>query len=81
MGVTLPRTTYAMYDAGAPVPQQELQAGDLVFFQTLSPGPSHARIYMGDGRFIHASSGSGHVIITSMDDAYYAPRYLGARRF
>ncbi len=81
MGVALPRTTYAMYDAGVPVPQDELQAGDLVFFQTLSPGPSHAGIYMGDGRFIHAESGSGRVMITSMDDSYYAPRYLGARRF
>lgn len=81
MGVELPRTTYAMYDAGAPVPQDELQAGDLVFFQTISPGASHAGIYLGDGRFIHASSGSGHVIITSMDEGYYAPRYLGARRF
>jgi len=81
MGVTLPRTTYAMYDAGAPVPEDELQAGDLVFFQTIGPGASHAGIYLGDGRFIHASSGSGHVVITAMDDGYYAPRYLGARRF
>lgn len=81
MGVRLPRTTYALFDAGAPVPQDELQAGDVVFFQTLRPGPSHAGIYMGDGRFIHASSGGGGVQITPMDHAYYAPRYLGARRF
>ncbi len=81
MGVALPRTTFDMYDAGVPVPREELRAGDLVFFQTVSPGPSHAGIYLGDGRFIHSSSGAGGVLITSMDHDYYAPRYLGARRF
>ncbi len=81
MGVALPRTTFNMYDAGVPVPREGLQAGDLVFFQTLRPGPSHAGIYLGDGKFIHASSGAGRVLITAMDHGYYAPRYLGARRF
>jgi peptidoglycan endopeptidase LytE len=80
-GVTLPRTTYDMYDAGVPVPREDLQAGDVLFFQTLRPGPSHAGIYLGDGRFIHASSGAGRVLITDFDHGYYAPRYLGARRF
>ncbi|MDR7418197.1 MAG: NlpC/P60 family protein [Armatimonadota bacterium] len=81
MGVSLPRTTFEMYDAGVPVPREELKAGDLVFFQTISPGPSHAGIYLGDGRFIHSSSGAGRVLISTMLDGYYAPRYLGARRF
>ncbi len=80
-GVTLPRMTYDMYDAGTVVPRDQLQAGDIVFFQTLRPGPSHAGIYLGDGRFIHSSSGLGRVTITPMDHRYYAPRYLGARRF
>ncbi|MDR7484657.1 MAG: LysM peptidoglycan-binding domain-containing protein [Armatimonadota bacterium] len=81
MGIDLPRTTYAMFDAGVPVAREELQTGDLVFFETVAPGPSHAGIYLGDGRFIHASSGFGRVTITPMDYPYYAPRYLGARRF
>ncbi|MDR7523214.1 MAG: LysM peptidoglycan-binding domain-containing protein [Armatimonadota bacterium] len=81
MGIELPRTTYAMFDAGVPVAREELQPGDLVFFETVAPGPSHAGIYLGDGRFIHASSGFGRVTITPMDYPYYAPRYLGARRF
>jgi cell wall-associated NlpC family hydrolase len=81
MGVALPRTTYDMYDAGAPVPREDLREGDLVFFQTLHPGPSHAGIYLGDGRFIHASSGSRRVLISSMEEGYYAARFLGARRF
>jgi cell wall-associated NlpC family hydrolase len=70
-----------MYDAGVPVPRDELQPGDIVFFQTLRPGPSHAGIYLGDGRFIHAASGARRVLVTPLDDDYYAPRFLGARRF
>lgn len=81
MGVELPRTTYSMFTTGAPVPRDELQVGDIVFFQTLRPGPSHAGVYLGDGRFIHSSSGIGRVTITPMNHRYYSPRYLGARRF
>ncbi|MBI3997801.1 MAG: LysM peptidoglycan-binding domain-containing protein [Armatimonadetes bacterium] len=80
-GVELPRTTYVMFESGTPVPRDQLQVGDIVFFQTLQPGPSHAGVYLGDGRFIHSSSGFGRVTITPMDHRYYAPRYLGARRF
>lgn len=80
-GVSLPRTTYAMFETGAPVARDELQAGDIVFFETVAPGPSHAGVYLGDGRFIHASSGAGGVTITPLTHRYYAPRYLGARRF
>ena len=80
-GVDLPRTTYAMFETGVEVPRDQLQAGDIVFFQTVQPGPSHAGIYLGDGRFIHSSSGAGRVTISPMDHRYYAPRYLGARRF
>jgi len=80
-GVELPRTTYAMFETGVEVPRDQLQGGDIVFFQTVQPGPSHAGIYLGDGRFIHSSSGAGRVTISPMDHRYYAPRYLGARRF
>lgn len=80
-GIDLPRTTFAMFSTGTPVPAGQLQAGDVVFFQTISPGPSHAGVYLGDGRFIHASSGLGRVTITALTDPYYAARYLGARRF
>lgn len=80
-GVALPRTTFSMFKAGVPVPRDQIQTGDVVFFQTLRPGPSHAGIYLGDGRFVHSSSGSGRVTITPMEHRYYGPRYLGARRF
>ncbi len=80
-GVDLPRTTYEMFRSGMPVPREELKTGDIVFFETVSPGPSHAGIYLGDGRFIHSSSGFSRVTITPLDHPYYVPRYLGARRF
>ncbi len=81
MGISVPRTTYALYERGQPIPKTDLQIGDVVFFQTISPGPSHAGIYIGRNAFIHSSSASRHVTVTSFDDRYYAPRYLGARRF
>lgn len=81
VGVSLPRTTSAMWAEGRAVPRDRLSLGDIVFFNTTRPGPSHAGIYIGNNQFIHSSSGFGRVTVTSMDYRYYKPRYLGARRF
>lgn len=81
VGVQVPRTTYAMWATGTPVPREALKVGDIVFFNTTRPGPSHAGVYIGNNQFIHSSSGFGRVTVTSMDYRYYKPRYLGARRF
>lgn len=81
MGVSVPRTTYAMWTGGRPVPRDQLQVGDVVFFHTTRPGASHAGIYIGNNQFIHSSSGFGRVTVTSLDYRYYKPRYVGARRF
>ncbi len=79
-GVTLPRTTFAMFHVGQPVGRSELRPGDLVFFTTYARGASHAGIYIGGGEFIHASSAGGGVRIDPLSKPYYHARYLGARR-
>jgi len=72
--------SFDYFEMGVSVDRADLQAGDLVFFTTYAPGPSHVGIYAGDGRFLHASSGARRVLATPLDDRYYAARYVGGRR-
>ena len=78
-GISLPRTADAQYEVGYPVSTSELIAGDLVFFSTYDYGASHVGIYLGDGKFVDASSSRG-VAIDSLNSSYWSSCYIGARR-
>ncbi len=77
LGISLPRTADAQYYAGKKI-VGGMKPGDLVFFQTYLPGPSHVGIYLGHGRFVHASSHG--VMISSLSQSYWAHRFIGAKR-
>ncbi len=78
-GISLPRTSRQQYTVGTYVSKADLQPGDLVFFDVEGNGISHLGIYIGNNQFIHSSSSKG-VVITSLSNTYWAPRYYGARR-
>lgn len=78
LGISLPRTADAQYDAGHRI-VGGMKPGDLVFFQTYEPGPSHVGIYIGHNKFVGASSSHG-VMVSSLNDPYWHARYIGAKR-
>ncbi len=77
-GVSIPRMADAQFYAGSRT-RGGMRPGDLVFFQTYEPGPSHVGIYLGNGAFAHASSSHG-VMVSHLSDPYWSSRYLGAKR-
>ncbi len=80
VGQEVPRTSEELFAAGVPIADEDLVAGDLVFFTTYAPGASHVGVYDGEGGFIHAQSPEVGVVRTPLSRAYWSERYLGARR-
>lgn len=79
-GLMLPRNAQDISRVGEDITRDELQPGDLVFFNTLRRPFSHVGIYLGGHRFIHAPSRGGQVEIVNMTSRYWQKRYNGARR-
>jgi hypothetical protein len=80
-GKSLPRTASEQSKQGQKVSRDGLKEGDLVFFKTTrSDRVSHVGIYVGEGKFVHASSGGGRVRVNNLSDDYYSKRFAGARR-
>lgn len=82
LGIPLPRVTYDQVNIGANVSVNQLQPGDLIFFDTdkARSGPDHVGIYIGGGQFIHAPRPGEQVKISSLSDSYYMDRFMAARR-
>jgi cell wall-associated NlpC family hydrolase len=79
-GLALPREVKQQYRAGRDVDTDNVKAGDLVFFETVSPGASHVGIALGGGEFVHAPSSRGVVRVERYTTGYWADRWVGARR-
>ncbi len=81
-GITLPRRSVDQFSCGFGVNKDELISGDLVFFSSKNTsGVAHVGIYVGEGYFIHASSGKAYAVtVSSLSENYYTKHYLGAKR-
>ena len=81
-GIELPRTSIMQSKVGKYVKRDELQKGDLIFFDTSKRRKgyvNHVGIYLGDNKFIHASSAKKKVVVSNLSK-FYGQRYKGARR-
>jgi cell wall-associated NlpC family hydrolase len=76
LGIALPHFAAAQWGFGVPVTVSQLQPGDLVFFDALD----HVGIYLGNGLFVDAPHTGAFVRIDSLQEKWYAKKYVGARR-
>lgn len=77
-GISLPRTSQAQFGSGRPVSRRGVRAGDLVFFATNGPGPSHVGIAVSGSEFISATTRG--VRVQPISGSYWGTTYVGARR-
>jgi len=79
LNLRLPRTAAELAEIGQSISKSQLRFGDLVFFSESAKKVTHVGIYVGKGKFVHASSSSG-VIISRLSQRYYRQRYQQSRR-
>lgn len=80
LGIELPRSSASLASVGTKINKADLIQGDILLFNTSGEGISHAGIYVGEGKMIHASSGKRKVVIEDLNSKYYSSRYVTARR-
>jgi hypothetical protein len=83
LGMELPRSARSFWSSGSPIDWRKARAGDVLVYDTVGGAPSHVALVVGDGTVIHAVSAGlkTGVIVSPMNDKYWAPRLLGARAF
>lgn len=79
-GIRLPRTSRDMVRTGRRASRSKLRPADILLFNTSGGGISHAALYLGRGRFVHASSSKGRVVVASLRSGYYRSRLVAVRR-
>lgn len=79
LGIELPRTSIMQSTVGEEVSREDLEFGDLIFFNTIGHRISHVGIYLGETMFAHSSS-SGGVKVSSLSEDYYNAKFVTARR-
>ena len=79
-GLALPREVRDQYRTGDEIRLYEVEAGDLLFFETVTRGASHVGMAIGGGRFVHAPSSRGVVRVESYGASYWTRRFVGAKR-
>jgi cell wall-associated NlpC family hydrolase len=79
-GIAAPRDVRRQWQWGVTVRREDIRAGDLLFFSTKGQGPTHVTLAIDGDRFVHAPSARGVVRIESLTSAYWARRFVGARR-
>ncbi len=80
-GVNLPHSSSAQANMGTRVAKGDLQAGDLVIFKgQTGNGVGHVGLYIGGGQMIHAPMGGHKVSIASINNSYFAPRFISGQR-
>lgn len=80
-GVNIPRSSQEQFRVGENVGKDDLKDGDLVFFGSSGDAINHVGIYVGNGRFVHAPRRGDEIKVTSIDEPYFAKKYVGARRY
>jgi cell wall-associated NlpC family hydrolase len=80
-GIKIPRTVKLQYEKCDKISKDALSRGDLVFFSTYAPGPTHVGIYIGEGKFIHSPTTGKKVDVSGLDNVYWQKAFISGGTF